>query len=295
MSKILSHIVVFCLLLKTIVFANVLYAGNPPPVFPEIEGWELSNEILTFHPGNLYEYINGAAESYLDYHFQELKAAEYIRGSNESVTVEIYRFETLNHSFGIYSQERSKKGNFLNIGAEGYIEAPILNFLKGQYYIKIGAFGQDAKLVETLMIIAESIDRGLEAEAFLPRILTCFPKKYKGKNSESFIAKNFLGHSFLSNAFTAEYYEGEDIFELFIIQMQSARKCRLMLRNYLNYLKSTKHELQECKYELIDPYNGLVTLFWKGNIIWGGIQEGGVRTYYLSEIENLLKENGFFD
>ena len=45
--------------------------------FPEIAGWKQSGEVETFIPKNLYEYINGAADLYLMYDFEELKVEEY--------------------------------------------------------------------------------------------------------------------------------------------------------------------------------------------------------------------------
>ena len=46
--------------------------------FPEITGWKQSGEIQTFTPKTLFEYINGAADLYIMYDFQELKVAEYL-------------------------------------------------------------------------------------------------------------------------------------------------------------------------------------------------------------------------
>ena len=90
--------------------------------FPEMTGWKQSGEIQTFIPKNLYEYINGAADLYLTYDFQELKVAEYQNEKKASVTVDVYRHKTPLYAFGIYSQERLSEANFLDIGAQGYDE-----------------------------------------------------------------------------------------------------------------------------------------------------------------------------
>src|SRR4030067_1660218 len=106
-----------CLVLGTIIFLWVPGAEANDFKFPEIAGWKQSGEIQTFTPKTLYEYINGAADLYLAYDFQELKAAEYLNDKKASVTVEIYRHKSPTNAFGIYSQDRLPGGKYLNIGA----------------------------------------------------------------------------------------------------------------------------------------------------------------------------------
>src|SRR5512143_1768289 len=97
------------------------------PFFPEIRGWQLLDSVQVFSPENLYDYIDGAADLYLTYDFQELKVAEFKRESKETVIVEIYRHCTPQNAFGIYSQERLANADFLDIGEQGYYEEKVLN------------------------------------------------------------------------------------------------------------------------------------------------------------------------
>ena len=46
-------------------------------LLPKVEDWKYSEEPMNFIPGNLYEYINGAAEIYLAYDFEELIVGQY--------------------------------------------------------------------------------------------------------------------------------------------------------------------------------------------------------------------------
>ena len=105
--------------------SRLLWASNSDGkifAFPEVTGWRQSGEIQTFIPKTLFEYINGGADLYLTYDFQELKVAEYSNEKKASVTIEVYRHKTPTHAFGIYSQERLSDANFLDIGSQGYIE-----------------------------------------------------------------------------------------------------------------------------------------------------------------------------
>ena len=82
-------------------------------IFPEISGWKQSGEMQSFTPKTLYEYINGAADLYIMYDFQELKSAEYVNEKKASVIIDVYRHKTPTHAFGIYSQECLSNANFL--------------------------------------------------------------------------------------------------------------------------------------------------------------------------------------
>ena len=77
-----------CLMQATHHPLEVTIAEGKPFGFPEITGWKQSGEPQTFLPGTLYEYIDGGADLYLAYDFQELKVAEYLDDKKATVTVE---------------------------------------------------------------------------------------------------------------------------------------------------------------------------------------------------------------
>ena len=101
--------------------------------FPSVSGWKQVGEIQRFDPNTLYEYINGGADLYLAYDFEELKVAEYQNDKKAAVTVDVYRHRTPTHAFGIYSQERFPGANFIDVGVQGYLEKHALNFLFGKH------------------------------------------------------------------------------------------------------------------------------------------------------------------
>lgn len=182
-----------CLILGMIIFLWFPGSEAKDFKFPEVTGWKQSGEIQTFIPKTLFKYINGAADLYLSYDFEELKVAEYLNEKKASVIVDVYRHAAPNHAFGIYSQERLPNANFLDIGVQGYIEKNILNFLTGNYYVKINSFKTGAKDQEILLNFAKKVAENLGEKGTLPSILTNFPADGKVKNSEKFISKKFLG------------------------------------------------------------------------------------------------------
>lgn len=117
-----------CLLLGVTIFLWAFGSEAKEVKFAEISGWEQSGKIQTFTPKTLFEYIDGAADLYIMYDFQELKVAEYRNEKKASVTVEVYEHKTPSHAFGIYSQERIPNANFIDVGARGMLNRMPLTF-----------------------------------------------------------------------------------------------------------------------------------------------------------------------
>lgn len=206
-------------------------------LLPKVEGWQLAEAPRTFLPSSLFEYINGAAESYLAYAFEELIVADYSRQSPASMlTLEIYEMGTSENAFGIYSQERSPESEFLSIGGEGYYETGSLNFIAGSKYIKILCPDCGAEDKPALLRFGRSIEENLPGRD-LPRPLRFFPRDHLIARSERYIRQNVFGFSFLENAYIASYEVEGRTLDLFLIEAGDEDKAGTMLRRYLESQK----------------------------------------------------------
>jgi hypothetical protein len=259
--------------------------------FPEMSGWRQDGKTQGFSPKTLYEYINGAADLYLAYEFQDLQVAEYKGDKKAGVTVEVYRHKDPTQAFGIYSQERLANARFLDIGAQGYHEPNVLNFLTGPYYVKINGFNTGEDDEKVLMPFAKRVEEVLGEKTSLPRILSSFPGEGKKKNSEKFISRNFLGYSFLHSGYTADYEVSGKKFKIFVIEGKDQGDCRMMMEKYLDQTGSEGRKPSEGTYRLKDKYHGEVDLFWKGKSIWGivDLKDSDLRSKYLSAIEGVVE------
>jgi hypothetical protein len=271
------------LILGIITFLWVSGAEAKDFKFPEVGRWKQSGEIQTFSPKDLFEYINGAADLYLSYDFQELKVAEYQNEKKASVVIEVYRHKTPTHAFGIYSQERLSDANFLDIGAQGYSETDVLNFVAGNDYVKINSFKTGPEDQEVLLTFAKKVVENLGEKGSLPSILSSFPEEGKRKNSEKFVSIKFLGYSFLYSAFTADYDLSGKKFKLFVIEGADQKECRDMIEKYLQQTGKPDKDIAEGRHAILDPHHGVVDVYWKGKYIWGILDLGDVslRSKYL--------------
>ena len=254
-------------------------------LFPEIKGWTLTPAERVFGPSDLWDQIDGAADTYLDYSFLDLHLADYYNEEGINVRVELYRHSTFDNTFGIYTTERNPDYHFLNVGSEGYLEEGALNFLCGYYYIKVTTSSQGDDAQNSLVEIAGNVEKHLRQENNWPDIFQIFPPGTI-PYSEHYIAENFLGFEFLHSAFIADYNQGEEDFQVFIIRTDTPEEVREMLGKYLKFTKQDL-DVKDGLYKILDPYNDDIDVILKGNTLAGIV--GCESEIILNEYINLLK------
>lgn len=252
------------LFLLGFLFCNSSFAQRI--VIPDLQGYKKISNYPVYTPDNLWDFIDGAADNYLAYGFEELNVAEYEKGKN-TIKLEIYRHKDNTNAFGIYSSERSSGFHFLNIGTQGYRADAALNFFKGKYYVKIRTNSKSKKTLQMLEPLAIRVADALHGEAVMPRTLTDFPEGGMKRNEETYINEGVLGHEFLKGAFKAVYDFAEQIFSIFIIDSRTNDDCRKTVNTYLSKCRLDADNSASGKYVLSDNYNGIVFLSWKENRI----------------------------
>ena len=276
--------------------AAILAAGPADPpgelarLFPELAGWQMPGKVETFLPQTLYEHINGAAENFLGYDFRELAVRNYVNDQKQTVSAEIYFHGSQDNAFGIYSSEKPLAGDYLRIGAQGYYEEGVLNFISDSYYVKLNGFDLGANGRQTLLDLARRIAAAIGGKSTMPETLAAFPAQGKIENSERYILHNFLGHDFLHSAFVADYDLQGQKFQLFIMPAGSEDEARAMLQKYAALDKGIPAPaVAPGALAIRDPYNGPVRLFWRGAFIWGAVGEAPAAAACLEAINEKLK------
>jgi hypothetical protein len=283
--KRLSILICVCVISSFLAYASVHEATE---LFPEINGWKLTANERVYMPSDLWDLIDGAADTYLSYSFFDLHLADYENNAGINVRVELYRHSTFNNSFGIYTAERSPDYNFIDIGSQGYLEEGALNFLCGYYYVKIttGSQGDDAQ--NSLLEIAKQIDIQLNQEKNWPGIFQVFPPDAL-PYSDHYIAENFLGFDFLHSAFIADYNKDGKDFQVFIIKTDDPETVREMLEKYLKFAKQND-SVSDGIFKIHDPYNGDIEVILKGNTLAGIVncEDETIRQEYIGFLSEQL-------
>jgi hypothetical protein len=204
-----------------------MVAGFALPTNGELQGWSLVTEPEHYEADNLWDYINGQADFFIDYGFVRVDTAEY-RNDQESssVVLEVYRMGRPWEAFGIFAAERTSDDRPLEIGAGAYLGANVLGFWQGEHYVKLTTFDEGPAIEKMLTGLAEEISPRLPSQEHELEALLLFPDEDRVEASERFIPKNFLGQPFLTNAFRVDYSHGGERVQLFVIETGSPSEAQ---------------------------------------------------------------------
>ncbi len=157
-----------------------------------------------FYSSNLYEYIDGAADAFLQDDLVAMVHQEY-KAPKADVTVDIYNMGKPLNAFGMYAAERSPGYHFVPIGAEGYVNEFILNFFQAEFYVKLSGFSDKPSSAPDLDRFARVVSQKIGAGKAMPKALTLLPTQGLLAHSEKFVNRAPLGHEILSPAIEGSY------------------------------------------------------------------------------------------
>ncbi len=187
----------------------------------------VAQDAATFYgPDNLYKYMDGAADIFVEYGVRTMLHLD-ATAKGVDIAVDVFDMGTPEIAFGMYAAERSPNYKFIAMGAEGYRNAGILNFLQDRYYVKLAAFGEGADSL--LQSFARELSARIGAKPSLPLLLTRLPADNRKPRSEQYIPSNPLGHPFLSPAYVVAYSEGDQESKLYVTLARDEADARQRL------------------------------------------------------------------
>ena len=262
-----SILVIFVLFAISRVAISNGTAKGDSVTFPSIDGFQIAYNYPVYYPDNLWDLIDGAADAFVAYGFVNLHIAEYVQGDLH-IKAEVYRHKNSVLAYGMYAAERSSDYRFIPLGVQGYAENSLVFFVKGPYYVKVTGYEDDEQAGTMVMNIARAIEKSLSGETTLPQAFGKFPTENQQKNSEHYIPENFIGYSFLNEAFTVEYSLEDQTFTAFLIQTGDTRSVIEMV-NKLKEKAVHSENISEGIIRLEDKYNGNLFLLTLGNQLLG--------------------------
>ena len=226
---------------------------------------EKTSEVKIYNAESLWEYIDGDAEIYLLYDFEEVAAVYYGNGEKE-LAVDLYRFKDPLHAYGLYSRLRPEEGETIDLGAEGFTSPGMLNVNKGEFILRI--FGYDESLQTGLLMtnLAESIVDVLPGEETKPGAFALFPDSAKIKNTDDFYSELFVGQKFLTNVFSQDYALDRDTVVLFMAY-DSTGEMYLQWMEYGKKVNAVSASPDDINFD--EDYGNIIFDNYYGNILVG--------------------------
>ncbi len=259
-------------------------------------GWTVSKygnaHMETFNAENLFEKIDGRAESFTQNNVSGMAYTSYHPTGDDSNEVQVYIFE-FDHSKPFraqskYNSEKPEQSEPVKVGTEGYTSAGSLLFFTDPYYTQIVSTKDDPKFAAFALELARRIaakqapehSEGGEpaapnkAAAMQEAIYGLFPAG-QGRGAPTYVAQDVFGYSFLADVFMADYKDGSVSWQGFLRPYASADEAKAIFEKYVASAKQNGGDPKMIEAEGADQMFvaasiGLVdAVFRKGNVIGG--------------------------
>ncbi|NLF09708.1 MAG: hypothetical protein GX594_17260 [Pirellulaceae bacterium] len=180
----MTHLLSICLLCSAIAVADP--AAEPDSEIPPPDGflkaWNKLDKQRVFTAGDLYGHINGGAEIFLEFGFEQLTVQHYapirpVDGdrARPDLKIEIYRMTDPTAATGIYLMNCGKESRDAGFAERHNVNRHQLLFMRNRYYVLIGNSTGDESLRPVMIEFARYIaaklpdDRPVDFSRQLPQ------------------------------------------------------------------------------------------------------------------------------
>lgn len=120
-----------------------------------VKGWLKSCQTLRFTKNDLYGHINGGAELFLEFGFNELLVQRYEKGGEE-ITLEIYIMDSPDAALGIYLMKCGNETPIKDIPARNSANRYQFVLVKGDYFILVNSFSGNEALIPVMVELTKN-------------------------------------------------------------------------------------------------------------------------------------------
>ena len=240
---------------------------------PLVPGWRQEGALRHFTADNLYEYMDGNAESYLVYGFTQMQGVTCKSGEN-TLVIDISEMVDADAAYGIFSANRDPGHPLEKIGMGGQVMPRRGTFAKGNYYVEISAT-PDIDHTPALTAFTAALEKLLEGSSTPPEALAWFPPEKLV--SARLIPESVLGVRLLKRGYVAQYDHGK---AFLVLETSSLAAAAVMTKLRQRYPAAQVVQVADEALQLQDKYLGGVCFFRKGKHIGGyaNMPDGAIAT-----------------
>jgi hypothetical protein len=249
------------------------------PAAVPAENWTIQGKTDLFDKDTLFERINGEAELFFPYGFEQLAVAEYAnpRYPDVLLAAEVYRMASPLDAFGIYANYRRPTSAAAAVGVEGFISATQLMYYQDRFLVRIQVTGATALDQRIVLACGRAIAENLPSGAGRPKEIEILQVSSVIKRSERYIARSLLGYAFFRRGLIADAVQGGERMQVFLVPEDSPDKARESLDRYCAYLKEEGREFTaeppgRNALSAVDPLYGGVFVERAGSRLIGAVR-----------------------
>ena len=135
--------------------------ANAFPPSGAVAGWEKSSETRTFEPKDLWQYIDGDSEQFIQAGVVSTATSDYKYQGQLEAVVDVYTMGGPDGAQTILERGQTKDAQSVRVGDEGLQYAQSVSFRKGHYLVRIVAYQSSASTPQALMALAHGVEANL--------------------------------------------------------------------------------------------------------------------------------------
>ena len=219
---------------------------NPKIILPsEVGGWKWDGKDMKYNSRTLFDYIDGAAELYLAYGFQNLVVRRFEKPGQPSILAELYEMASSEDAYGLFSFEHQDEP--VGIGQGSEFGGGLLRFWKGKYFVSVYAEGEGKEVEPAILGSGRAMGNAISATGPEPKIIQYLPgqtfglidksirylKSHVLLNQRFFIShQNILNLNRETGAALATYLRDREKVHLLLIRYPDSSKAKEAFQSF---------------------------------------------------------------
>jgi len=170
----------FCVIFFNAVFFKPAFSQHQNiltclPVACEITGWDMEDSARLYAGEELFTLIDGGADIFFEYGFQQAAAAKYRNHFENSIKLEIYEMSDAPAAYGMFTLNAGTRGKIIQIGNEGRLFDYYLMFWKNTFLIFLTGGDTTDETKYAILEMAANIDKHLGVSGEKPALASYLP------------------------------------------------------------------------------------------------------------------------
>lgn len=256
----------------------------------------MADKPYRYGPQDLYQYIDGEAESFVAHGFVSLQGANYSPRSDKTafITVDIYNMGERLNAFGVFQSKRGGEPSSLKVGAGSFGRDGYLAFYKDKYFVEILSFVKDEQRKTQDIVIAREVAAKIEGDIAPPHELSYFPAAGKIEGSERYVKEGILGHAFLGRGLICDYRMDGDVVSAFVAFFPSNEDAGSAFESHKDFLRKSGKACEPLKglgtrgFFSQEPYHKNILVAQKGSFV-AGVYDLAVAKKGMALLTDILK------
>jgi len=204
----------------------------------EADGWKWDGKDTKYNSKTLFKYMDGAAELYLAYGFENLIVRRFEKSNQPPITLELFGMASSEDAYGVFSYEHQDETAGIGQGSE--FGGGLLRFWKGKYFVSVYVEGEGADVESGIPKIGKAAANSIPAIGPEPKLVGYIPGKDFGLvdksvrylrshvllNQRFFIAhQNILNLNRKTEAVLAQYLQDKQKTQLLLIRYPNRKEA----------------------------------------------------------------------